>query len=86
MTLPIWLEHQPLPRRFGAALRSYRKRLRISQAQLAAIAGMHRTYIGAVERGEKNLSLETMARLAVAVNTPLWMLMFEAERPHESAR
>lgn len=41
----------------------------ISQEKLADLANLHRTYIGAIERGEKNITLSTLASLATALNT-----------------
>jgi two-component system response regulator len=51
-------------RPFGAAVRTWRKSLRISQEELASRSGLHRTYICDVERGARNLSLESIERLA----------------------
>jgi transcriptional regulator with XRE-family HTH domain len=44
-----------------------RHQLGWSQEELAARAGLHRTYIGAVERGERNITLKTLERLARAL-------------------
>ncbi|ACK67820.1 transcriptional regulator, XRE family [Rippkaea orientalis PCC 8801] len=52
---------------FGMRVRYFRKLLGISQDDLAEKAGMHRTYIGAIERGERNVSLLNILRLADAL-------------------
>jgi transcriptional regulator with XRE-family HTH domain len=51
-------------RSFGDSLREERKRLGISQEQLALLADVNRTYVGGVERGEENISLLTMYKLS----------------------
>ena len=48
----------------GINIRHYRNALNISQEKLAEMAGLHRTYIGAVERGEKNISANNIAKIA----------------------
>ena len=52
---------------FGAAIRTQRLQLRISQEELADRAGLHRTYVSDVERGARNISLESIDRLAKAL-------------------
>ncbi len=52
---------------FARNLKYYRARLGFSQEKLADIAGLHRTYIGSVERGERNISIDNMERLAIAL-------------------
>jgi transcriptional regulator with XRE-family HTH domain len=49
--------------------------LGISQEDLAEKAGLHRTYIGSVERGERNVSIDNMERLAGAVNSSIQELL-----------
>jgi CheY-like chemotaxis protein/DNA-binding XRE family transcriptional regulator len=52
---------------FGAAVRQHRQRLGLSQEALGERAQLHRTYITDVERGARNLSLESIAKLARAL-------------------
>lgn len=59
---------------FGAAVRHRRGRLGISQEELAGRAGLHRTYISDVERGARNVSLESIHRLASALDIPMSLL------------
>jgi len=52
---------------FGSTVKAWRKRLGISQEELAERADLHRTYVSDVERGARNLSLESIARVAGAL-------------------
>ena len=49
---------------FGKRVRELRKAKEISQEELAGLAGVHRTYIGMIERAEKNITLENIEKLA----------------------
>ena len=60
---------------FGQNLRCKREALGISQEDLAEKAGLHRTYIGSVERGERNVSIDNMERLALAVGATIEQLL-----------
>lgn len=51
----------------GDRVRHFRKRAKLSQDGLAEKADLHRTYIGSVERGERNISLQNIFRLADAL-------------------
>jgi transcriptional regulator with XRE-family HTH domain len=53
---------------FGLRVRYFRKRLGLSQEDLADKANLHRTYVGAIERGERNISLINILRLADALH------------------
>jgi len=53
---------------FGRKLRDIRKAKGLSQEDLAELAGLHRTYVGAVERGERNISLLNIIALAQALD------------------
>ena len=56
---------------FGQKIRELRKAKWWSQEELWQEAWLHRTYIGIVERGEKNISLENIKKLADTLNTPI---------------
>jgi len=53
--------------------------LALSQEGLATEAGLHRTYIGAIERAERNLSLDNIERLAGALGVAPFQLLMEHE-------
>jgi len=60
---------------FGHNLRRHREALGISQEDLAEKAGLHRTYIGSGERGERNVSIDNMDRLAAAIGSTIQKLL-----------
>jgi transcriptional regulator with XRE-family HTH domain len=53
--------------RFAQRLRLQRQDRGLSQEELADRAGLHRTYVGSVERAERNISIDSMERLAEAL-------------------
>jgi transcriptional regulator with XRE-family HTH domain len=55
-------------RKFGQKVRQERTKLGISQEELAARAGVHRTYIGMLERAEKNITLENIEKICKALD------------------
>lgn len=55
----------------GARIRNYRNLLRISQEELAERCGLHPTYIGQLERGEKNATLESIEKVASGLTISL---------------
>ncbi|MGE3557250.1 MAG: helix-turn-helix domain-containing protein [Candidatus Obscuribacterales bacterium] len=61
-------------KKFGQTLRLERRKQGLSQEEFAHIAGIDRSYVGAVERGEQNPSLWTIARLANALELPIGSL------------
>jgi transcriptional regulator with XRE-family HTH domain len=52
---------------FGQRVRELREKMGISQEEFADRAGLHRTYVGGIERGERNVSLENIVKLARAL-------------------
>jgi transcriptional regulator with XRE-family HTH domain len=57
--------------RFGKALRKRRHRLGVSQEEFADLCGLDRTYVGGIERGERNLALVNIEKLARALKISL---------------
>lgn len=53
--------------KFGEKVREERHKLGLSQEELASRAGVHRTYIGMIERAEKNITLENIEKIANAL-------------------
>jgi transcriptional regulator with XRE-family HTH domain len=58
----------------------YREQRGLSRAALAKLAGLHQTYIGLLERGERTPNLDTANAIAEALGKPLTKLLAEAER------
>jgi len=56
---------------FGAKVRELRKTNGISQEELAFKAGLHRTYIGMIERAEKNITLKNIEKIANALDVKI---------------
>ena len=61
--------------RFGRKLRTARQKKAVSQERLADLAGLHRTYVSSVERGQRNISLVNIEKLAVALGVSMAELM-----------
>lgn len=55
----------------GERLRSYRNKKKMSQEAVAELAGMHPPYIGQLERGEKNATIDSIVKISRALNLPL---------------
>jgi transcriptional regulator with XRE-family HTH domain len=60
--------------RFGKAVRKRRKGLGVSQEEFADMCGLDRTYIGGIERGERNVALVNIEKIARALRLSLWEL------------
>ena len=68
----------PLPRArlvFAGNVRALRLECGISQEKLAERTGLHRTYVGSVERGERNVSIDNMEKFAKALGVELQLLV-----------
>ena len=61
--------------KFGDSVREERLKLGLSQEELAYRTGVHRTYIGMIERAEKNITLENIEKIANALNIEIKELL-----------
>ncbi len=75
-TPPISRDHDAL----GAAVREARARRGLSQEELGSRGGLHRNYIGAIERGEINPTFRTLLCVATGLMLPLSLLVAVYER------
>ena len=60
-----------ITRILGQRIRNYRTQRGLSQERLAELSSCHSTYIGQVERGEKNATIESIEKIATALGVPL---------------
>ena len=58
-------------------IRAFRREKNISQEELADVCNLHRTYVGSVERGERNVTLSTLETLAAALDVSVPELLTE---------
>ncbi len=61
------MDKEPILLAFGQRVQELRKERNLSQEQLADLAGVHRTYIGMIERAKKNITLCNIERIAKAL-------------------
>ena len=68
---------------FAANLKKYRTQKGLSQEAFAEIAGLHRTYISAIEREKRSIALENVQKIADALDIETYLLFVEKERSKE---
>jgi transcriptional regulator with XRE-family HTH domain len=61
------ITHREILQKFGEKLQKVRKSQDVSQEELAAKLSMHRTYVGMIERGERNPTVRTLYKIAKAL-------------------
>ena len=75
-----------IEKQFGKRLRELRLARGLSQEKLAFKSGMHRTYLGSIERGERNPSLKNIAAVAKALNVSLAQLFSFEDRTSSAGK
>jgi transcriptional regulator with XRE-family HTH domain len=65
----------------GQNLRAYRLARGLSQEAFAEMLGVHRTYMGSVERGERNLTLKSLERIAARIDEEPLALLRSSQQP-----
>ena len=70
----------------GQRIRNYRTQKGLSQEKLAELSGCHPTYIGQLERGEKNATLESIERITVALGITLSKLFEKLGRQEDDTK
>lgn len=73
-------EMSELSSEIGKRIRGYRTRLKLSQEELAEKCKLHPTYIGQLERGEKNATIESVSKISEGLNVPLSTLFENIEQ------
>lgn len=68
-----------LSTKLGGAIRERRARLGVSQEHFADGIQMHRAYYSSIERGERNVTLSTLSRVAAGLNVTMAQLLSEAD-------
>ena len=66
--------------KFGAMVRKRRAEMGLSQEQVAERADLHRTYIADIERGSRNVSLENIEKIAIALEIPVSTIFKDMEK------
>ncbi len=72
------LDEKKSRKALGDTIRAYRVSMNISQKKLAELADVHRNYIGKIERGEQNITINSLCRLATVFNRPLSNILADA--------
>jgi transcriptional regulator with XRE-family HTH domain len=74
-----------LRKQLGLTIRRLRSKAGYSQEAFGDLVGLHRTYMGSVERGERNVSIDNIERIASALGITAGQLLTETEKNSRSA-
>lgn len=78
-----WGDNMDIIKVFSSNLKKYRILLGMSQESFAERSGLHRTYISAVERGKRSISLDNIQKIADALGIETYLLFLESENTAE---
>lgn len=79
--MPIPIKKLDVQVRFAANMRRLRKAKKLTQERVAELAELHPNYISSVERGERNISLRNIERIAIALGVPMADLLSDEVIP-----
>jgi transcriptional regulator with XRE-family HTH domain len=77
----LWGMEEDAAHKLGMRIRSLRLARGLTQESLAERAGIHEKFVGAVERGERNVTLRNLERIAHGLNVPIAALFAETSEP-----
>lgn len=72
-----WVNHMNIVKVFASNLKYYRNKMGVSQEQFADKAGLHRTYISAIECGKRSISLDNIQKIAEALEIEAYLLFID---------
>lgn len=72
-------EDRLLCQNLGRVIRSHREKAGLSQEEFSHRVGLHRTYVGGIERGERNPTVSTLSRIAIGLGVSAGQILLEAE-------
>lgn len=72
-----------LSKNFGTIIRELRDKKKISQEELGFRSNLHRTYIGMIERGEKNITLENIEKIAKGLDVSIKLIFEKLNKLHK---
>lgn len=75
--------NKELSSNFGKVIQSIRKEKKFSQEELGFRSNLHRTYIGMVERGEKNVTLESIEKLSKGLDVSMKLIFDKLNKIHQ---
>ena len=75
--------NRELSNKFGELIKQIRKEKGISQEELGFRSNVHRTYIGMIERGEKNITLENIEKIANGLGVSMKLIFEQLEKIHQ---